>query len=225
MARQKVFGDGRFVFPTRKAAQEQLRSILNSQPLREPLAGADHDLLAAVVAAHPAAAENIGCGIAAIDVRVIDHGTRGFWITRTDGTRTDFSYLKALDGEHTHRSRVNQALRAATRDQVDQFRRDYFAAHTAPVCPLTEQPLRNDKLAEVDHDDPTFAELADRFVAILTDGRGHEHIATRAADNGIGQVLADPHIATVWQYYHRHHARLRVIHRSANSARYQPLVA
>lgn len=32
MSRQKVFGDGRFVFPTRKAAHEHLRVILAARP-------------------------------------------------------------------------------------------------------------------------------------------------------------------------------------------------
>lgn len=220
MARGKIIGP--FEFPTKKEATTQIRDILHTAPLREPLAGDDLALISALVTCHPDAEEKIGAGIQSINVRIIEHGSRGFWITRTDGTVIDFSYRVCLNNSLAgHRPRVLDALRRGIDDQINDHRRHFFATTTEPRCPLTDQPLRPDQ-AHVDHEHPTFAELAATFIAAVGDPAT---IPTRAAPNGIGHVLANPTHLAAWQDFHRAKATLRVIHRSANSARYRRAAA
>ncbi len=221
MARGKIIGS--FEFPTKKEATARIRDILHGAPLSEPLVGDDLALISALVTGHPDAAEKIGTGIRSINVRIIEHGSRGFWITRTDGSVIDFSYRVCLDNALAgHRPRVLDALRRGIEDQVKEHRRRYFATTTGPRCPLTDQPLRPDQ-AHVDHEHPTFAELAAIF--IIAAGGDPGLIPTRPAPNGIGHVLADPLHLQAWQDFHRAKATLRVIHRSANLARYRRTAA
>lgn len=220
MAKELVFGDGRFTFPTQKAAKERIQAILYDYPTRSPLVDDALELVTAIVAAHPSAADKIGPGVASIDVRATNHGNRGFWITRTDGSVIDFSYLKALCGEHSHKTRVCGALRFAVRDQIDGFRRGWFATMATrgetPLCELTGQRLWFGPQAHVDHIAPLFVELAERFISAVG---SWETVATRPVPSGIGQMLADEHLATAWQAFHEATAVLRVVHASANLAR------
>ena len=215
MGREKIIGA--YVFPTRKAAEEAIRSVLHHAPLRVPLTGDEFALISALVSCHPDAEARIGAGIASIDVRIIDYGQRGFWITRVDGTMTDFSYRKALDGAPNQRTLVLSALRREVREDIDAFRREVFALDPHPVCPLTGQPLAFGPDAHVDHSDPTFVELAEGWV--LTQG-GWDAVNV-CPDDGPGQRLVDHAQHADWIAWHRQRARLRVVHRSANLARYR----
>lgn len=212
MSREKVIGS--FSFPTRKAAEAAIREILHVAELKQPLVGNERDLIEGLVYCHPTASEKIGAGIESIDVRVIEHGARGFWITRVDGTAVDFSYRKALDGAPNYRQTVLSALRREVKDQVNEFRRAWFAENDDPRCSLTGQVLTMGPEAHVDHWDPSFAELANDFVSALG---GWDQIPIKPA--GVGQELADENHRVIWLYVHQQRARLRVIHRSANLAR------
>lgn len=215
MGREKVIGD--FTFPSRKAAEESIKAILAGAALQTPLVGDEDALLRGLVACHPAAAEKIGPGIRHIDVRIIEYGQRGFWLTRVDGSSTDFSYRKALDGAPSHRTLVLGALRREIRGQVEQFRADYFATDPNPWCELTDQPLFNNPDSHVDHIRP-FVEIAEEWVR---QAGGWDRLETKPADDGIGRILADRAAAVDWRGWHARHAHLRVIHRSANLARHR----
>jgi hypothetical protein len=211
---------GAFTFPTRKTAEREIRRILHESPLGAPLGGSYYELIAALAEHHPDAAEKIGAGIASIEVRQIEHGSRGFWITRADGSTCDFSYRKALDGTPNRRQLLLRTLRSEIRDDIDGFRREWFTRHADAdgrvTCPLTGQPMTLGPWAHVDHVAPTFAELADRFTAILG---GPDAIPIEPATDRAGTRLRDRGIAELWRRYHNDNATLRVIHASANLAR------
>lgn len=81
-----------------------------------------------------ATARQLGCGISGFEVRSHDlragravsnaNSAKAFWLRRTDGTATDFSFLKcvdeafAADPDTVHAARVYRALRMAVDDQV-----------------------------------------------------------------------------------------------------------
>ena len=51
---------------------------------------------------HPEAGDKIGPGVDSFSVERApgrSFGTRCFWVTRSDGTRTEFSYLTCLSGK------------------------------------------------------------------------------------------------------------------------------
>jgi ABC-type antimicrobial peptide transport system ATPase subunit len=96
--RSKPLTVGRKSFATQKAANLYIQELLNSQPLKMPIPEPHHSFLAALISRHPNAAEKIGAGIRHFTVEFAVHGTRCFYLTREDGTRTDFSYLKCVRG-------------------------------------------------------------------------------------------------------------------------------
>jgi hypothetical protein len=85
-------------FETQKAANLFIQELLNSQPLRVAIPEPHHSLLCALISRHPRATEKIGPGIKHFTVDHALHGTRCFYLTRVDGTRTDFSYFKCTRG-------------------------------------------------------------------------------------------------------------------------------
>ena len=96
--RSKPLTIGERSFATQKAANHFIQELLNSQPLKTPIAEPHHSFLCALVARHPNAAEKIGAGILHFTVEPYIHGTICFFITRIDGTRTDFATLKCVRG-------------------------------------------------------------------------------------------------------------------------------
>ena len=86
-------------FETQKTANLFIKDLLNSQPLKTPVPEPHHSFLRALVARHPRAAEKVGTGIHHFTVEPALGGTRCFYLTRADGTKTDFSTLKCVRGQ------------------------------------------------------------------------------------------------------------------------------
>jgi hypothetical protein len=207
---------GPFAFPTRKEAETRIRAILHESNLHEPLVGDEFALIRALLDLHHDAKTKIGAGVVSINVRVIEFGARGFWITRTDGSSIDFSYRTALNGAPTQKTLVQQALRWEIQDQIEEFRAEAFA--DGPVtCPLTHQPL-SQSTAEIDHIVP-FADLITEFVPAV--GGWLVLQVECVGETGCRRQLVDREIAQTWQDLHKATAQLRVVHKSANLARYR----
>lgn len=209
---------GRFRFDSRKDAEAEIRRILHEAPLDVPLAGDERDLIEALIGLHPEAADKIGVGIQSVHVAVIDYGSRGFWVTRTDGSMCDVSYRKALTGAPANlRQQIHAALRMAVREDVNEFRRQWFAAAgDNPICPLTGQRLTLGPSSHVDHIDPQFADIADEFIALCN---GVDNITIGSSPHHPGPAVASDVVRVAWIIHHRLHAHLRVVHGSANLAR------
>lgn len=89
---------GTMRFRTQTAAVFFFRELLNSQPLKVPIPEPHHSFLCDLLSAHPRAKEKVGTGIQCFTVEHALHGTRCFYITRVDGSRTDFSFYKYVRG-------------------------------------------------------------------------------------------------------------------------------
>lgn len=98
MSRSKPLTIGGKHFETRKAANLFIQELLNGQPLRAAIPEPHHSFLCALISRHPSAAEKIGSGTGHFTVEHALHETRCFYLTRFDGTRTDFSYFKCMRG-------------------------------------------------------------------------------------------------------------------------------
>jgi Protein of unknown function (DUF3223) len=85
-------------FGTQKAANLFIKELLNREPLKVAVPEPHHSFLWDLLSRHPHAAEKIAGGIGHFTVEHALHGTRCFYLTRVDGTRTDFSYLKCTRG-------------------------------------------------------------------------------------------------------------------------------
>jgi hypothetical protein len=98
MSRRKPLNIGEMAFDSKKAANIFIQELLNSQPLKVAIPEPHHSFLCALVSRHPEAAEKIGQGIKHFTVEFAAHGTICFYLTRVDGTKTDFSSGKCVKG-------------------------------------------------------------------------------------------------------------------------------
>lgn len=216
---EKIIGP--FTFPTRKAAEEEVKRILHGTQFRQPLTGPEYDLISSLVTCHPESETKIGSGILSIEVRQIEFGHPGFWITRTDGSSLDFSYRKALDGAPSHRQQVHAALRWAVRYQIDAFRVETFTLYSDDygqvTCPLTDEPITTSN-AHVDHIIP-FRVLVEHFVSTIIGG--YNKVIVKPSEEHAGPELVNVDQRNKWRLYHSHLAQLRIVYPSANLARYR----
>ncbi|GAA0897775.1 DCL family protein [Pseudonocardia zijingensis] len=205
-------------YPSKKAARDEFRRILNSNPDNVPLRGEDAELVSLLVHAgrHPEAAEKVGPGVVDVVIRRSEFGTRGFWLVRRDGSIVDFSYLTALDGQSSVEAEARAALRWEVNDQILAFR-DVHAADLAGgtvTCGLCQQLMTPDNV-HVDHHEPTFDELASRFAEVLG---GWDRLVIEWV-GATGRRLQNRDHGDVWQTYHRQTAQLRLTHRRCNLSR------
>lgn len=94
MTKPLIVGDKHF--RTQTEATAFIKELLNSQPFKVVIPEPHHSFLSALLAFHPRAAEKIGTGIHHFTVEPALHGTRCFYLTRVDGTKTDFSTGKCV---------------------------------------------------------------------------------------------------------------------------------
>jgi hypothetical protein len=87
---------GSRTFDTQTEAVAFIQEVLYRYPLREPIKGDDHAFVLELLKKHNRAAEKIGAGVKYFTVEPSTGGTRCFYITRVDGSRDDFSFMKCL---------------------------------------------------------------------------------------------------------------------------------
>jgi len=96
MAKRHTIGS--HTFDTQTAAVAFIQEVLYRHPLLEPIHGADHEFLLELLKRHPRKEEKIGVGVKHFTVEKAQGGTQCFYITRVDGSRSDFSFMKCLRG-------------------------------------------------------------------------------------------------------------------------------
>jgi hypothetical protein len=200
---------GETVFDTRSAAIAYIQGTLSQYSDGEQIIGGDEAFMHNLIERHPRSVEKCGLGISHFTVERNPEftNTRTIYIHRTDGTGSDFSWYKCLDGE-SHDALLLKALRSAVKDQILLFKNGEFKR--GPVqCPFlgTELTWNN---CHVDHEPPTtFQNLANAWIEAI--GLAPECIAvTESADNTFTRTVADPVLRESWRQFHDMHKRLRL---------------
>ena len=98
MGRGQQVTIGQISFETRNAAVRFLEDLLYGQSLKVPIPEPHHSFLTALISRHPLAKKKIGKGIDHFTVEYSVRGGRCFCLTRTDGTKTDFSFYECVRG-------------------------------------------------------------------------------------------------------------------------------
>lgn len=202
---------GNKLFPTKKSAGDAVRAILYAYPVGATVSDEHAVFLAELLELHPERDMKIGAGIRSFQVER-NEGSNGFWLTRTDGTRTDFSFLSCLTPP-TPEAEARAGFRSEVRDQIDAFRSAAFAARSMVPCALTGEIVKITN-AHIDHD-PTFEELLSRFLVSLGVALGAVHVEP-TRDGETATRLADRQLAEAWSTFHRVNARLRIVSVRAN---------
>lgn len=153
MGKSKPILVGECRFPSKKVATAFVREILYRYDIGQRVSERDAGFLADLLQLHPQAPQKIGCGVQHFTVEQ-NEGSRGFWLTRTDGSRTDWSFPACLKPP-TPESEARAGFRTAIRPQVAAFRARFDAANThAPqVCPITGE-LLTEANVHIDHETP-----------------------------------------------------------------------
>ena len=81
---------GSHTFDTQAAAIAFIQDVLYQHPLLEPITGDDHAFLLELLKEHPRAVEKVGVGVKHFTVENAKGGTRCFYVSRADGSRSDF---------------------------------------------------------------------------------------------------------------------------------------
>ncbi len=202
---------GTRVYATKSAALDAIRCIRNEVYARTYTLPWEDSYLRDLIELHPDAEEKIGSGIDYFEARQNIGGTIGFWIVRVDGSETDFSFIRCLTPA-SHDVRVRIAMRREVRDQIAEYRSEFFSLDTDQRCPITNDRL-TPQTSHVDHYSPTFLNLAHAFAISIG---GYPLIAVVAGDSVYGARFAFEGAAKVWRDYHLEKAQLRVVSRRAN---------
>ena len=205
-ATQVVFGDR--VFQSKKDALHGIQDGLHGR-------SDDMQMMLHVLDSHPEARQKIGAGVKRIFVGVPPDPYKRlgkcFWVERTDGTLTDFSFLKCLSAPSA-RTYVLRACRQLVVPQILAFRNALPAVFR---CPLRGVEVMREE-AHIDHV-VLFAYLVELFFG----GRNRleEAQVTHGADGASTVTLQDVHIANSWVMYHKEHAQLRGTSKLGNLTR------
>ena len=202
-------------FPTQARLIEHIRAIIAKYPDGLNVDEEDDLFLRALLQRHRDAIEKIGKGVHYFTIETEPkYKTRGFWLHRIDGTKTDFSYRMCIRSS-SHREDVLAALREAVSEQMIKFREETFNGNEHVFCPLTKQQITRQQ-AHVDHIYPqTFSQL-------VKDWSAQEEInldtvpLERSTDGKIGRKINDAYVVESFQWYHQEHAHLQVIEKSTN---------
>lgn len=200
------------VFPTKKAATNAIRSILYRYAPGDTLNDSDAYFMCGVLALHPHAALKIGCGVASFSVEQYEW-SRGFALTRIDGTKTDWSFVVCLTPP-TRAKEATSGFRTEIRTQIKDFRCAFFRQHASPRCPVTNTLLVNDLSTHIDHETP-FEDLLSAFLASKNLNLSGVDV-NASQDNDLDTRLLDQDLADEWRRYHAEHAKLRAVSKLAN---------
>jgi hypothetical protein len=151
------------------------------------------------------------------------YSTPGFWVHRTDGTDTDFSYISAVKGEpKSNAQEFYDACRRAVAADLLAAKKRHFETYRdgdgRVPCDLSDELILFAE-AHLDHAYPTFGQLVVSFRA----ARGWQHavpvgVLTPPADIQTTTSFLDASAAEAFRQFHRGAATLRIISRARNLA-------
>ena len=165
---------------------------------------------------HPRSDEKIGVGIDYFSVRQSPSNFGGscFYITRLDGSHTDFSMKNCMTAT-TAKTQVMRVMRRAVDDDIAHAKKTYFENHAIDgyvTCPITQRRL-DWASCHADHAQPTtFEVICKSFV--LAHGFEWDTFPLEHGDQSVTKL-------PVWlleQFclYHKKIARIRIIAASQN---------
>lgn len=205
------------VFTTKKSVEERVKYILYSYGKGGILNRQDAEFMLDLFTYHASYTQKVGVGIHHVSIRKNPpYGTMGFWLTRTDGTETDISYLECLKGS-SKRKEFERACRAAIHPYILDFKQNFFDDTPGVYyCPYTGEEIDYDT-AHVDHRRPhTFRAILDSFVAYEGLDVDKVEVLGEGLDGVTGNTLADEELEQRWISYHNQRADLQIVSRTAN---------
>lgn len=219
MARDPIIV-GHKTFKTQKDALEFFKEMLNSYRVNTTINGENHDLLLAVLERHPEAQQKIGVGIKRFYKAPTDKGTNCFWVERTDGTKTDFSYLTAVKAkDKSLYQEFSEACRNAVSNDLTKAKEMFFMEN-ADENGKVECEITGDKIAiyesHLDHKKPmTFQVIVNTFI-LANNITLSKQMISASKDQQFEKEFTDQVIKAKFIDYHHKIAQLRIINSKSN---------
>lgn len=201
------------VFKTKKSLREKCQGILKRYNPGESLPHEDQRFLACLLTTyHPEADLKVGVGIRRIRVDRDGYGYKCFWLDRTDGSTTDFSFNSCI----THPS-LEKDAKAAFRNAIYPDIQDFKMKRMLEVthCEYSGDSLEDVEI-HVDHKPPnTFDSLLLNFMS--SKGITWNDVPVSPTHDGVaGSWLEDSELESEWREYHNANAELRLVSKRRN---------
>jgi hypothetical protein len=199
---------GDLQFATQTAALNHCSDVLNRYPLGARVTEDDTALLLLLLERHPDREQKTGVGVSYFAVRAAELRGRCFWIHRTDGTATDFSFKQCIAPPGLN-SCLHKVLRHEVDEDIKLAKQRFFAEHGDELgrvaCKETDELITLED-ADADHAPPlshcVLAETFLRATRILTGVELKEESLAPLEDQQFGRQLADRRLAEQWRRYH-----------------------
>ncbi|MBY3382401.1 DCL family protein [Rhizobium laguerreae] len=212
---------------TRQAAEDYFRDLRDRYPLEtvidEPQ---DHDDLCALLERYDAAIydgpSKIGCGVSHFVTRQNEvHGGKsvGFWVIRSDGTETDFSFPTAVAGRSKDRDAgFVVACRESVYEIISLAKKNHFAAfgnQSGHVrCEVTGEFVSAFD-AKLDYAPTSFGDIVWEFRKV----EGWEAamppgIVSPSADAQLSTIFTDIDVLARFRVFHAFRCQMRIVAKS-----------
>lgn len=216
MGKSKPVIVGNLTFETKSAAKEHVRNLVARYPDGAAISQVDTAFLKDLLELHPRVDEKVGSGVNSFTINTNWEysNTRTIFINRTDGSRTDFSWIKCIDGETSHQLQM-QALRVAVMDQIIAFKQSQFLHGRTVTCSETGEALSWQD-CHVDHCAP------DTFDKLVADWLASERITIEqvtispSRDSSFHRNMTDEVQRLSWWNFHNARKKLRLLSPFAN---------
>jgi hypothetical protein len=208
-------------------AEDHFRAVRDRYPLNVPIDGpADHADLCSLLERYDMAIvdgpSKIGPGVRHFEVRVnrTNGGpTRGFWVVRTDGSETDFSFIRAVSATPKPQAQqFSDACRSAVHLDVQAAKFDTFSKFADEdgkvPCEVTSELVAKSE-ARIDYVGRSFGQIVQTFRSVegwreaIPGG-----ILTLPDDAQTTSKFADGAAADRFREFHHAAATLRIVAKS-----------
>lgn len=213
---------------TQEKAKAYFTALRDRYPHNTPIDDpSDHDDLLALLERYDEAILEdplkAGAGVQHFETRINRvHGgfNVGFWVVRSDGSETDFSFIKAIAARPVPQGQLfTDACRSAVDDDIVAAKIQYFANHgdheQQVTCPVSGVRLRLGD-ARVDYSLTPFRNLAFEFRELqgwdMANAMGH---VSASADAQLTATFNDPAVAALFRHHHHAKARVRIVSKIA----------
>lgn len=207
-------------FAKQEDATQYFKAMLNRYTPGDSVNEIDSVDLTALLERHDEYEKKVGSGVKGFSVVMTEHGTQCFYIERTDGSGTEFSYRHCVTRRPpTRKQEVSSAFRWAVRLDLFKKRDEYFAenedinGHVS--CAETGETISK-QVAHMDHRAPmTFEVIVTTFLA--SRGLAVDNVPiTRGQDNQVSPEITDENMKQDFRRYHAQVAALDLVKNTAN---------
>ena len=205
-------------FYTKTRLTRYIRRILHSYEIGENVSKEHFNFLYDLIKKeHRWSERKIGCGI--LRFRVVVNPIwkkKCFYIIRTDGSSTDFSFMECINRPKDWvRADFEAACRTSVASQIKDFKDRFFGSGEVFYCPSTNERLTKENI-HIHHEEPK------TFQCIVKDwlkkkGLKMDEIQIGGYSDGENEkYFIDGSLERDFARYHLEKAKLRVIHKKAH---------